>query len=131
MKDTRELAREWLGGNYCGSFWPSHVDSLTTLLEQVKAEGLESEQPCSKTGKEHRWHSEVIVRCRDCRVDLPAAPEGLAAVVGEGISRMESMLHEYREAGESERPFVIGCTDWVEMARAALRTLKVNDGAQK
>jgi hypothetical protein len=44
----------------------------------------------------------------------------LVEALQEGVQRMESLMLEYHEAGESERPFIVMCKSWLTEARTAL-----------
>lgn len=53
-----------------------------------------------------------------------AGLEALIAYGQEGCQRMQSVLAEYHERGESERPFVLGCKEWRKSWDAAVKKLE-------
>jgi len=44
----------------------------------------------------------------------------LLTALSNGVERMRRVLAEYAEAGEMERPFVIGCKEWTQSAEQAI-----------
>jgi hypothetical protein len=57
---------------------------------------------------------------------ITAAPTGervpdLTDLLREGQQRMRDMIAECEERGEKDRPFLIGCLQWIGLAEAALR----------
>src|SRR5579863_1813795 len=41
-------------------------------------------------------------------------------VLKQGVQRMKDVCAEYYEAGEADRPFVIGCKEWIASTDALL-----------